>query len=609
MDLLVYVGGALAIWAVTGALLTRRPRHPVTLTLAVMSVALGLALLTPLDETHGNALWLLGPPVMLAVLLVVFPDGPRGRWWRRVLRYQVVVLLWSTVAAVLWPDGGPPLGALAIGLPLALFLPIGVAAVVSLVRLRRRSTGSRRVRIGLVLAAGAAVASTYLLAGPVMLAVRGAWPQASRLQDLYAVATFALLPVAVGLSVLVEPTASRQARWDRVWSVLLGAGGALFTGGAVAGAVEVADPDAPAAVLVCAAALAVAVAAAAAGWVHRRGSALRPPSPDRATTGLRDLAARLAAAPAPDEVLPLVAATVGTTLELQGAAVDVQVGPARERLATWGRPDGRELERPLEHAGQVVGRLVLVPHPDGVPVDLSALDELLAPVAAVVAAARLTTELERAHGRLVRIRDDERARLRADLHDELSPSLSGVRLAVAAARERLEAGDTDGAAALLSRVEDETSRAGGVVTGILEDLRPDDLVRRGLLAAVRDRAAALSRPGAFEVTVEAGPDLPAVTPETEVAVYRTATEAVANAARHSGGRHCRVRLTAGDGALVLEVADDGTGLPATAPPRPGGGVGLPSMAARAEAVGGRLRVGTRTDGGAEVQAHFPAGTP
>ncbi len=56
MDLLVYVGGALAIWAVTGALLTRRPRHPVSLTLTVMSAAQGIGLLTPLDETYGNAL-------------------------------------------------------------------------------------------------------------------------------------------------------------------------------------------------------------------------------------------------------------------------------------------------------------------------------------------------------------------------------------------------------------------------------------------------------------------------------------------------------------------------------------------------------------------------
>jgi len=78
MGELVLVGGALAQWAVTGALLARRPHHPVTVALTVMSAALVVQLLVPVDETVASALWVLGPP-MLAVLLVVFPDGARGR--------------------------------------------------------------------------------------------------------------------------------------------------------------------------------------------------------------------------------------------------------------------------------------------------------------------------------------------------------------------------------------------------------------------------------------------------------------------------------------------------------------------------------------------------
>src|SRR3712207_1304530 len=104
MGELAYVGGALALWAVTGALLVRRPRHAVTGTLAVMSAALLLGLLTPLGDRYANALWVLGPPV-LSVLLVVFPDGPRGRGWRWVLRYQVVVLALNVAAGIGWPQG------------------------------------------------------------------------------------------------------------------------------------------------------------------------------------------------------------------------------------------------------------------------------------------------------------------------------------------------------------------------------------------------------------------------------------------------------------------------------------------------------------------------
>src|SRR3712207_2169067 len=97
MGELAYVGGALAQCAVTGALLVRRPRHPVTVVLAVLSAALLLGLVVPQEDRYVNALWMLGPP-LLAVLLVVFPDGPRGRVWRWVLRYQVAVLVWGVTA-------------------------------------------------------------------------------------------------------------------------------------------------------------------------------------------------------------------------------------------------------------------------------------------------------------------------------------------------------------------------------------------------------------------------------------------------------------------------------------------------------------------------------
>jgi signal transduction histidine kinase len=301
----------------------------------------------------------------------------------------------------------------------------------------------------------------------------------------------------------------------------------------------------------------------------------------------------------------LVAATVGSTLELQGSAVDVRVGEGHRRLATWGDVGGRQVLRPLTHAGEAVGRLVLVPHPDGVAPDLPALDDLLPPVAAAVAATRLTAELERAHERLVRIRDDERARLRADMHDELSPSLAGLRLTLAAARDQLAGGAAAEAAALLDRVDGEAERAGTVVRTILEDLRPDDLVRHGLVAALRQRAAALSRPGRFDVEVATPPALPPMAPEVEVAVYRTATEAMANAARHSGGATCRVRLSAEDDELVLDVCDDGAGMP----PRVRPGVGLASMGARAEAAGGRLELLDGPSSGVRVLARFPLGRP
>jgi hypothetical protein len=82
-------GAVIALLAVAAALLARRPRHAVTLVLTAHTPSWILSL-TPAARLYSNAVWKLGPP-LLSMLLVVFPDGPRGRWWRRVLAYQIVV--------------------------------------------------------------------------------------------------------------------------------------------------------------------------------------------------------------------------------------------------------------------------------------------------------------------------------------------------------------------------------------------------------------------------------------------------------------------------------------------------------------------------------------
>jgi two-component system NarL family sensor kinase len=266
-------------------------------------------------------------------------------------------------------------------------------------------------------------------------------------------------------------------------------------------------------------------------------------------------------------------------------------------LAEWGERTGSEIVRPLEHAGETVGRLVLYPHPDGVPVDLAALQEILPAVAAAVSATRATDSLRLAHARLIGIRDAERHRLRDDLHDELSPSLSGLRLAATAARDRLAEGNADSAADLLGRMEVEAGRAAMVVRGILADL-----LEAGLAPAIRARVMSFHRPGTFEVEVRADEARPVLDPAVEVAAYRVATEAVANAAQHSGGTRCQVVVGCRGDALVVEVLDNGAGLTAASPQ----GVGLRSMAARAAAAGGVLSIETVEPTGTAVRVLFPA---
>jgi signal transduction histidine kinase len=151
---------------------------------------------------------------------------------------------------------------------------------------------------------------------------------------------------------------------------------------------------------------------------------------------------------------------------------------------------------------------------------------------------------------------------------------------------------------------------------LVYDLRPPALDELGLLDAIRERAAqchtgeagAGSGDGGsgLTVTVEAAEPFPALPAAVEVATYRIVVEALTNAVRHARATTCTVRLALSDHTVVIEVDDDGIGLPADHTP----GVGLVSMRERAAELGGSCVVSARSDGGTRVAAHLPvAGTP
>jgi signal transduction histidine kinase len=603
------LGTLLALMTVTVVLLARRPRHAVTWVL----VAYTATALSFVVDPEGS-LFLVWAS-MWAPLLLAFPDGVRTSPLRQVGFWYVVVGL-IVVGSLSFVPGGPPalkppLGMI-LGLTLASCLPIAAAALVALVRIWARSDGLRRARVTVVLGGTGLLGVTIIVTGVDTVAEAPFAPAWLRnlgfggVLDASVPLAFLMLPIAVGISMLLEPP-SRRMRWvDWVWPWLLTVAAGLVIGGTVW---ELADasgtPSSSGSAGEWVAGMAGAVSAVVAAGVLfavRPGRSRVPTTGDRASMGLRDLADRLAAAPRPEEVPPLAARAVGQALDLRGTAVDVRTPEGSRRLAAWGDTSGASVVRPLQHAGVEVGSLVLVLHRDGVPVDLAALDGIVPPVAAVVAATQLTQDLAAARDRVLQVREEERARLRADLHDELSPSLAGTRLTIAAATDRLPARDADDARRLLKQADSELGHAGSVVRNILEDLRPDSLTHHDLLGAVQTRAASFDKPGEFAVPVQADAPLPSLDPQVEAAVFRIASEAMSNAARHSHGSRAVVRLAAQDGGLQLTVSDDGIGLPAL----PREGVGLGSMADRAAAVGGHLQVSAPASGGTLVTGWFPA---
>ena len=232
-----------------------------------------------------------------------------------------------------------------------------------------------------------------------------------------------------------------------------------------------------------------------------------------------------------------------------------------------------------------------------------ALAVLAVPVAGALASAQ-TASLRRSIERLVAAREEERLRIRRDLHDGLGPTLAGVALQLDLARTLV---GTDPAAAedILDRLTGQVQVAVGDIRRLVDELRPPVLDQLGLVAAVEQSASFLAHHSEgcpFEVSVASTGDLTGVPPAVEVAAFRIVMEAVTNACRHAEASTCRVQLTL-DRSLAITVEDDGVGVPADHLP----GVGLASMRERAAELGGTCRVDSRPTGGTVVRAELPVG--
>jgi signal transduction histidine kinase len=322
--------------------------------------------------------------------------------------------------------------------------------------------------------------------------------------------------------------------------------------------------------------------------------------PDRV---LRNLASRLGGALAPDEVPQRVVATVTSALHLQWAALDERHDGGYERLAEHGTPHGLVESVPVLYRTEELGRLLVCPRRGEARLsrrDMRVLRQLATPTGVAMNAGRLTDELTRSRERLVLGREEERQRLRRDLHDNLSPALSGIALAAAAARGCIR-GDPAGAEQLLGRIEREASASAGSVGRLLAGLRPPDLDELGLARALRERLRADDGLGDTAIVVDIDDPLPAMSPAVELAAYRVVVEALANVFRHAHATTCTVRVAGADSHLAVEVTDDGRGVSDVHLD----GVGLTSARERARDVGGSITVQARPGGGTTLRTELP----
>lgn len=293
---------------------------------------------------------------------------------------------------------------------------------------------------------------------------------------------------------------------------------------------------------------------------------------------------------------------------------------------------------PIVSAGDIVGAFYLTDKEDGpafTPADEDAVVLLSSHAAIAIDQARLFEDSRE----LALVQ--ERARLARELHDAMSQSLFSLQLAAETATRLLE-DDPAAAAEQLTVVRTLSGRLAGELRGTVEGLRPADLERDGLAAALQDHLRVAAR--AHEVPLDLDIDeLPALDPTAEHQVLRVAQEAVTNALRHAGP--CRVQVTlraetrgrpagsgepahaagphgpgSGDGdrtdptagtatspvEIVLQVVDDGEGFDPDARGVRARRLGLTSMHERAASLGGALTVTSSPGNGTSVELRFPA---
>jgi signal transduction histidine kinase len=321
---------------------------------------------------------------------------------------------------------------------------------------------------------------------------------------------------------------------------------------------------------------------------------------DEPYVALSQLGQRLEATVAHDAVLATIVEAVATTLKLPYAAISLERDGGYLVAAACGVANGDQLDLPLTYRGETIGRL-LVSHRPG-EAGFSAADNRLlrdlARQAGVAAyAVRLTAEIQRARERLVTAREEERRRLRRDLHDGLGPTMASLTL-MAEAAGNLLGRDPLAATKLLRELKDEAKAATAEIRRVVYELRPPALDELGLVAAIREQADQYRQTG-LQVSVLAPEILPPLPAAVEVAAYRIVQESITNVVRHAGAQTCTVRLEV-DNGLLVEIADDGRGLNGVR-----AGVGLASMRERAAELGGSCVVEASSGGGTLVRARLP----
>jgi signal transduction histidine kinase len=595
----------------------RRSAERMALFSAIMLVALGATVTLDLQlfvQVYPEWRWLAGIVsfagiASLFTFCFLFPDGQFVPRWTWVL---AVLALAFAAAQSFWPGGVQALSfALDFG-PWFLFLLAGLAA--QIYRYRRVSVQPYRNQAKWVFFG----VSLFILGFLGILMVFGiAFPELQRnaLANLAAETTIYLLLLCIPLSL------AAAILQYRLWDIDLVINRTLVYGVLTACVVGLY-------VLIVGSLGAVfnvrgnlAISLLATGVVAMLFQPLRERlqrAVNRLMYGERDepyaviarLGERLEGTLAPEAVLSAIVETVRASLKLPYAAVALEQGDKQQIAASAGEPTAETVRIPLVYQNERVGELLLGPRAGErafSATDRRLLDDLARQAGVAVYAVRLTTDLQRlnvalqrSREQLVAMREEERRRIRRDLHDGVGPTLASLV-------QRLDAASTlvkeepEAAIEMLTDLKGQVKQTIADIRQLVYALRPPVLDDFGLLSAIREHAVSYNHPDGLRVHLDAPESLPPLPAAVEVAAYRIVQEALTNVARHAEAQQCTIHLTLDDKTLTLEASDDGQGFS----PRRRSGIGLSSMRERAEELGGTFEIESTPGRGTTVRACLP----
>lgn len=338
---------------------------------------------------------------------------------------------------------------------------------------------------------------------------------------------------------------------------------------------------------------------------------------DDPATVLARLSQRLDTSLASDSVLPTIVETVAQTLRLPYTAIALdapeenpqQAGESRI-AAEFGQSPGQTIHLPLTYQSKRVGELVLGPRAPGE--SLSTADRRLLSIIAQQAGIaahtvqltdelhQLNVDLQQSRQRLVTAQEEERRRLRRDLHDGVGPTLASLSQRLDTAAD-LAASNPQASMEMLKELKTQVKGVLAEIRRLVYNLRPPVLDEFGLVSAIREHIVPYSGPHGLQVTLSAPEPMPPLSAAVEVAAYRIALEAFTNVVQHAQAQRCQIGISLENEWLLLQVSDDGQGLSTMAH----AGVGLASMRERASELGGECSVENIPTGGLRVQARLP----